>query len=86
MNTEADYYFGLISKLSRKNRKEIFERLGKSLDSDPKTGHMPTGDTHAAKRRTLDELCGSWDDKQTAEEIIQGISSSRVNKTDIPEW
>ena len=65
-----DKYFGLLSRLDNRSKKNLIIKLPESIEEkEKKTVH-------------LKDLSGAWDDSRESDEIITEIKKSRVEKQD----
>lgn len=64
-------YLGILSVFDDKSKKELIQRLKKSLrESENKT-------------YDLNKLSGAWEDDKSSDQIIEEIKTSRINSRDI---
>lgn len=70
-NKILEKYFGYLKHLDRKTKKNLIEKLIKSLETNPK-GNF-----------NFESLYGAWEDERTSDEIIEEIRASRVEKGNI---
>lgn len=63
----ADYYFGFLENLSPDSKLDLISKLSQSLKEENTTSEV-----------SLQSLFGAYQSEETAEEIIEGIRSSRV--------
>ena len=78
MKAESDYiesYWSILRSLSDKAKLELVERLQKSITK-----------SEAKKKDRLIESFGAWEGPETAEEIIESISSSRNFNRNLEEF
>ena len=72
----ADYYYGLLETLSRKEKLRLAERLMNSLSKkEATTDEAIEAEKDAAFRR----LAGIWADDPEAETMADAISAGRTN-------
>ncbi len=72
LNSSAlDKYFGILKNLDIDSKKKLIIKLTESIQTKKKTVYG------------IDELFGAWQDSRSADEIIDYIESSRVNKEEI---
>lgn len=67
-NNTIDKYFGFLSKLDNRSKKNLIIKLTESIN--------PAEDTDF----DLASLYGAWDDDRTSDEIIKDIKESRIDK------
>ena len=66
--TTADYFYGLLSNLNSDSKLELITRLSNSLKTIP---------SNKNKQVSLRDLFGSFNTKQTANQLILDIRKSR---------
>ncbi|MFW5851938.1 MAG: hypothetical protein ACOCWB_06930 [Bacteroidota bacterium] len=69
-NNTIDRYFGFLSKLDNRSKKNLIIKLTESIN--------PNED----KNFDLSSLYGAWEDDRTSDEIIRDIKDSRIDKQD----
>ena len=70
-SSTLDKYFGILKNLDIDSKKKLIIKLTESIQTKKKTVYG------------IDELFGAWQDSRSADEIIDYIESSRVNKEEI---
>ena len=66
-----DKYFGILKDMDIDSKKKLIIKLIESIQTKKKVVYG------------IDEVYGAWQDSRMAEDIIEYIESSRVNKEDI---
>ncbi|MDP1623313.1 MAG: hypothetical protein Q8M08_13350 [Bacteroidales bacterium] len=66
-----DKYFGILKNLDINSKKKLIIKLTESIQTKTKVTY------------SIDELYGVWQDSRKADDIIDYIESSRVNKEEI---
>lgn len=66
--SNASVYYDLLDNLNESSKIELIAHLSNSIVQKKKS-----------KSKTLEQLFGAWKSKETAEEIIESIRSSRVS-------
>lgn len=69
-----DHYFGYLTKLDNRSKKQLIIKLTKSIDENEPSNSG------------FDKLFGAWEDSRTAEEIIKDIKDSRTPNRDIEDF
>lgn len=65
-----DKYFGFLSRLDNRSKKNLIIKLTESIEEKEKIGV------------SLKDLSGAWDDSRESDELIAEIRKSRVEKQD----
>ncbi|WP_375578263.1 hypothetical protein ABWH96_14645 [Marivirga tractuosa] len=65
-----DKYFGFLSQLDNRSKKNLIIKLTESIEEKEKKGI------------SLKDISGAWDDSRESDEIIEEIRKSRVEKQD----
>lgn len=65
-----DKYFGFLSRLDNRSKKNLIIKLTESIEEKEKKGV------------SLKDLSGTWEDSRESDEIITEIRKSRVEKQD----
>lgn len=69
-----DHYFGYLTKLDNRSKKQLIIKLTKSIDENEPSNSG------------FDKLFGAWEDSRTAEEIIEDMKASRTPNRDIEDF
>ena len=70
----VDSYFRFMKNWSTELKKHLIFKLSQSIDQS------------SSVNRDFSGCFGTWEDERDAEEIIQEIYSSRVNKSEIEDF
>lgn len=70
-SSTLDKYFGILKNLDINSKKKLIIKLTESIQTKTKVTY------------SIDELYGVWQDSRKADDIIDYIESSRVNKEEI---
>jgi hypothetical protein len=70
-STALDKYFGILKDMDIDSKKKLIIKLTESIQTKKKVVYG------------IDEVYGAWQDSRMAEDIIEYIELSRVNKEDI---
>lgn len=73
-NKILEKYFGYLKSLDNTAKRNLINKLTKSLDSKPK------------KVFDIKSIFGAWEDEKTSDEIIDEIRSSRIEKQNSEGW
>ena len=74
LNTKTlELYYNFLNGLDKNSKKILISKLKESLNAKKKDG------------LSLNELYGAWQDSRDADDIINEIRNSNVNKFDIEE-